>query len=70
MGHEFWSKLRDFIQHTMIAEGTISPRDTRLVQPAETVDEAIRTIREELGAAESLGTPEGAIERRSADQES
>ncbi len=70
MGHEFWNKLRDFIQHTMIAEGTVSPRDTRLVQPAESVDEAIRTIREQLGAAESLGTPEGAIERRSADQES
>ncbi len=49
MGHEFWSKLAEFIEHTMIAEGTISPDDVRLIQPAESVDEAIRTIREGLG---------------------
>ena len=50
MGHEFWSKLAEFIEHTMIGEGTISPDDIRLIQPAQTVDEAVRTIREGLGA--------------------
>ena len=48
MGHEFWGKLAEFIEQTMIAEGTISPNDVRLIQPAETVAEAIRTIREGL----------------------
>ena len=51
MGHEFWDKLREFIDTTLIAEMTISPEDIDLIQPAKTVDDAIRLIRQEVGGA-------------------
>ena len=51
MGREFWGKLADFIEETLIKEETISPEDVDLIRPAETVDDAIRLIREGIGAA-------------------
>ena len=51
MGREFWGKLTDFIDDTLITEGTISPEDMRLIQPAETVDDAIMLIRQGIGAS-------------------
>ncbi len=51
MGREFWGKLADFIDGTLITEGTISSEDTRLIQPAETVDDAIMLIRQGIGAS-------------------
>ena len=44
MGGEFWQHLRDFARDTMIAEGTISPEDLDLIQPAADADEALRII--------------------------
>jgi len=44
MGGEFWQHLRDFVQDTMIADGTISPEDLDLIQPAADADEALRII--------------------------
>ena len=44
MGGEFWQHMRDFIQKTMIAEGTISPEDMDLIQSAKDVHEAVRII--------------------------
>ncbi len=44
MGIEFWSKLREFVQGTMIAEETINPTDLDLIHPAKTVEEAIKHI--------------------------
>ena len=46
MGGEFWQHLRAFGRDTMIAEGTISPEDLDLVQPAADADEALRIISE------------------------
>ena len=46
MGGEFWQHLRDFARDTMIAEGTISPEDLDLIQPAADADEALRIIGE------------------------
>ena len=51
MGREFWDKLREFIDDTLIGEGTISPGDIDLIQAAETVDDAIRLIGQEVGGA-------------------
>ena len=46
MGGEFWQHLRAFARDTMIAEGTISPEDLDLIQPAADADEALRIISE------------------------
>ena len=46
MGREFWGSLAEFIEGTMIDEGTISPEDVQLIRPAETVEDAVRVIRE------------------------
>jgi len=43
---EFWEHMRDFVRGTMIAEGTISPEDLDLIQPAVDADEALRIISE------------------------
>jgi uncharacterized protein (TIGR00730 family) len=44
MGGEFWRSLGNFIQHTLVPAGTISPSDVDLLQPADTVDDALRLI--------------------------
>ena len=50
MGGEFWGRLAEFIESTMIDEGTISPQDIDLIQPAETVPDAVALIRKGSGA--------------------
>ncbi len=51
MGHEFWGRLAEFIEGTMIDEGTISPEDVNLIQPAQTVEDAVRMIREGIASS-------------------
>jgi uncharacterized protein (TIGR00730 family) len=46
MGGEFWRSLGEFIQNTLVPEETISPSDVDLLQPADTVDDALKLIRE------------------------
>jgi len=46
MGGEFWRSLGDFIRNTLVPAGTISPSDANLLQPADTVDDALELIRE------------------------
>jgi uncharacterized protein (TIGR00730 family) len=45
MGGEFWDSLGEFVRGTLLAEGTISPSDTDLIQSAPTVDDALEIIR-------------------------
>ncbi len=51
MGREFWGSLAEFIEGTMIDEGTISPEDVNLIQPADTVEDAVRMICEGIAAS-------------------
>ncbi len=46
MGGEFWEHLRRFARETMLAEGVIGPRDTDLIQRADTVAEAMEIIQQ------------------------
>jgi uncharacterized protein (TIGR00730 family) len=46
MGGDFWEHMRDFIRRTMIDQGTIDASDLALAQPARTVEEALRLVRE------------------------
>ena len=45
MGGAFWESLGGFIRDTLIEEGTISPSDLDLIQPADSIDEAVEIIR-------------------------
>jgi uncharacterized protein (TIGR00730 family) len=44
MGGDFWDRFKRFSREAMLAEGTISPGDMELIQPARTVEEAVRII--------------------------
>ena len=49
LGTEYWEHLREFIRHTMINEGTISPEDLDLVSLTDSPDEAVEIIVRESG---------------------
>ena len=46
MGRDYWEPLLDFVENSLIAEGTIEPTDLRLIQRADTPEEAVRIISE------------------------
>ncbi len=45
MGNAFWRHLRDFIEKSLMVEGTIDAEDLDLIQPTDSIEEAIRIIR-------------------------
>ena len=45
MGGDFWGHLRKFLQETMVEEGVIDADDLDLIHRANTVDEALRIIK-------------------------
>jgi uncharacterized protein (TIGR00730 family) len=49
MGGSFWESMRDFIRNTLLAEGTINESDLDLITLADSVDEAVATIRQHEG---------------------
>ncbi len=53
MGHDYWDDLLDFMQHTMVPEGTIAAEDFRRILVTDDPDEAVgcilNTVREEFG---------------------
>ena len=51
MGSEFWGILRNSIQETMVAEGTISASDLELINLTDSVEEAIEMIRQGIASA-------------------
>lgn len=52
MGTDFWRPLLDFLQRTMVAEGTISPRDFERLTVTDSVDEAVAHV---VGQVERFG---------------
>jgi predicted Rossmann-fold nucleotide-binding protein len=44
MGREFWGGLREFVERTMLGEGTISAENLDLIHPPGTVEEAVMQI--------------------------
>ncbi len=44
MGNHFWQKLTDFMQDTLLKEGTISQEDLDIIKQVDTVQEAVRII--------------------------
>ncbi|MBW2275099.1 MAG: TIGR00730 family Rossman fold protein [Deltaproteobacteria bacterium] len=48
MGGRFWQNMRDFVERSLIAEETISPKDIELMQAADTPEEAVEMIRAAL----------------------
>jgi uncharacterized protein (TIGR00730 family) len=45
MGSSFWRHLQEFIERGLVAEGTITPEDLRLIHSTDSVEDAIRLIR-------------------------
>jgi len=50
MGRRFWAPLRRFAHQSLIAEGTISPADFDLLKLTDSVDVAIRLIKQGIGS--------------------
>jgi uncharacterized protein (TIGR00730 family) len=48
MGGDFWKKLGDFIQRTLVAEGTISASDLGLIHATDSLDRAMKIIKKGL----------------------
>jgi uncharacterized protein (TIGR00730 family) len=48
MGGDFWKKLGDFIQRTLVAEGTISASDLEMIHATDSLDRAIKIIKKGL----------------------
>jgi uncharacterized protein (TIGR00730 family) len=55
MGSDYWRGLRDFLVERLLAEGTISRSDLKLVYITDSPKEAIQCIK--AGAARLLGIP-------------
>ena len=53
MGRDYWADLLDFMENTMVPEGTIAPEDFRRIlvtdDPEEAVSCILTTVREEFG---------------------
>lgn len=45
MGTDYWEPLRSFLREVLMMRGTIADEDLALVQPTDSVDEAVRIIR-------------------------
>jgi uncharacterized protein (TIGR00730 family) len=48
VGSEFWGTLIDFARNTMIEQGTLSAEDARFVHLADTADDVVRLVRENV----------------------
>jgi len=46
MVNSFWEKLRDFVQGTMLSEGTISPTDLNLIHLTDSVERTLEIIKQ------------------------
>jgi uncharacterized protein (TIGR00730 family) len=46
VGMDYWGKLRDFLQKTLVTEGTIKEGDLQLLRLTDSVDEAVAWITE------------------------
>jgi hypothetical protein len=44
MGNHFWKKLSDFMEDTLLKEGTISQKDLDIIKHADSVEEALNII--------------------------
>lgn len=56
MGTAYWRPMLDFVEGTLVREGTISPEDIRLLTVTDSVDEAMAAIERMASArAEEIG---------------
>ena len=46
MGVEFWRPLLDYTEHTLLANGTISAADLELMTITDSIEEAVRIVKE------------------------
>ena len=46
MVNSFWEKLRDFVQGTLLSEGTISPTDLSLIHLTDSVEQTLEIIKQ------------------------
>jgi uncharacterized protein (TIGR00730 family) len=45
MGTHYWSALREFLRDALVAEGAIDAADLELIQPTDSVEDAVELIR-------------------------
>jgi uncharacterized protein (TIGR00730 family) len=46
LGSEFWQQLQQFLEHTLIPEGTITPEELELLEITDSVEKTLDIIRE------------------------
>ena len=55
MGEEYWRHMLDFLNKSLIAEGTINPTDLDLFTVTDSIDHVLATIKNALVRAEANG---------------
>lgn len=51
MGRKFWSRMRNFMRQSLVAERVISPRDFELMKITDSVDAAVAHVRHGISEA-------------------
>ena len=45
MGSDYWNPLREFVRHSLVAHGTISRDDLKLIHVTDSIEQAVAAIR-------------------------
>ncbi len=53
VGREFWRPLMQFIEETLVHEGTVTPPEMRFLQLADSVEEVVDVVRETTGIGQA-----------------
>jgi hypothetical protein len=57
VGRDFWGELQQFLERTLVGEGTITRAELALLRLADTADEVVRIAREAPGARQNRPLP-------------
>jgi predicted Rossmann-fold nucleotide-binding protein len=57
VGRDFWGELQQFLERTLVGEGTITREELALLRLADTADEVVRIAREAPGARQNRPLP-------------
>ena len=52
LGAEYWQRMHDFLQETLLPEGTITAEELELLEMVDSVEEAVAIIKERCPSPE------------------
>jgi len=57
VGRDFWGELQQFLERTLVGEGTITREELGLLRLADSAEEVVRIAREAPGARQNRSEP-------------